>query len=453
MECPIYKARLVVKGYQQKEEIDNTYSPVAKLETLKILLSSCCQNNLKIHQMDVETAFLNGDIKSEVYVNQPLGYDDNTNRVYKLHKALYGLKESPRMWYECFHKFMDDKGYNRAKHDYCLYYKDNLTDPVYIILFVDDLLICSRNVDKINEIKTSLSKRFCMKDEGKVKSYIGIDINYDEATNVMSLSQERYINSLVKKYKLETAKPYKSPMETNLRLEPAETINSEIKYRTIIGELLYISSGTRPDIAYSVNSLSRFQRSYDNSHFKYALRILKYLNSTKEVTLTYRKTNEIDVLDCLVDSGWAGDIVDRNSTTGYLIRLYGNIIFWKSRKQKTVTKSSTAAEYVALSEAITEVEFVKGLINEVFKIEIKKPIKVYEDNSGAVMISRYGNLSKKSKHIKIQYHYVNDSVVKNEIDVVKIDSKNNLADILTKSLSKDTFMKLRHQMNLIYKQC
>lgn len=418
------------------------------METLKILLSYCCQNGLKIEQMDVETAFLNGTIISEVYVNQPQGYQDGTGKVYKLCKSLYGLRESPRSWYECFHKFMNELKFERSKHDYCLYVKNDGKVPVYLIIFVDDLLICSEDISKIQEVKSKLSKRFRMKDMGQVSNYIGIDIEHDLENNVMTLSQENYIKSLAKKYDLENAKLYKTPMEMNLKLEPADEINEQVKYRNLIGELLYISTGTRPDIAFSVNYLSRFQSCYDETHFKYAMRILKYLYLTKNLKLTYTRSERVDILDCLVDSDWAGDIVDRKSTSGYIIRLYGNVIFWKSRKQKSVTKSSTEAEYVALSEALSEVTFIRGLLNEVFKIKFDAPIKIYEDNSGAVSIAKSGNLSKKSKYIEVQYHDVYDKYEKGKIDIVKIDTEDNIADILTKSLGKPKFVKLRQELKL-----
>lgn len=208
--------------------------------------------------MDVESAFLNGEIISEVYVNQPLGYNDDSDRVYKLLKSLYGLRESLRSWYECFNKFINELKFKRSNYDYCLYINNTDEDPIYILLFVDDMLICSKNKRKICEVKSKLSKRFKMKDMGKVSNYIGIDIDYDLDRNVMTLSQKNYIVSLAEKYNIENAKLYNTPMEVNLKLEPAEEIDTKIQYRNLIGELLYISTGTRPDVAFSVNYLSRY---------------------------------------------------------------------------------------------------------------------------------------------------------------------------------------------------
>ena len=308
------------------------------MQTLKILLSHCCKNNLYIEQMDVETAFLNGHVKSEVYVNEPKGYETGENKVYKLKRALYGLRESPRAWYDCFHKFIEKLNFVRSNYDYCLYVNNTNKDPIYILVFIDDLLICCKNNKIIDEIKESLMKRFSMKDLGKVGNYIGIDIDYSKDRSKMALSQTKYIESLAVKYNLENAKLYDTPMEANLKLEQASEIDESIKYRNLIGELLYISTGTRPDITYPVNYLSRYQSCYEATHYKYAMRILKYLYKTKDLKFTFFDNLQNDTLDCMVDSDYAGDNIDRKSTTGFIIRLYGNLIFWKTHKQNNVTK-------------------------------------------------------------------------------------------------------------------
>ena len=167
---------------------------------------------------------------------------------------------------------MIEIGFKRSNYDYCLYINSRDRETIYILLFVDDMLICSKNQKEINNVKLKLSNRFRMKDMGKVKTYIGINIENNTTKNVLTLSQGKYIESLAKKYNLENAKLYNTPMEANLKLEPATKVNDDkIKYRNLIGELLYISTGTRPDIAFSINYLCRFQSSYNDTHYKYAL--------------------------------------------------------------------------------------------------------------------------------------------------------------------------------------
>lgn len=322
-----------MRGFQQSEVLEDLYSPVARIQTLKLLLSYYCQNKLTIIQLDVETAFLNGQVKSEVFVRQPVGYADNTGRVCKLRKALYGLRESPRAWYECFDNYMRKLGFARSENDYCLYIKNEKKDTSYLILFVDDLLICDKNIERLNEIKNNLSEKFCMKDLGEVKTYLGINIDYDRENSKMTLDQKDYIESLARKYNIIESKLYSTPMEQTLSLQPAQSASGDLNYRNLIGALLYISANTRLDVSYSVNYLSRFQNCYNESHYRYALRTLKYLYLTRELKLTYQRNSEVDIIDCYVDADWAGDKIDRKSTTGYIIRVFGNVIYWKSRKR------------------------------------------------------------------------------------------------------------------------
>ena len=310
----------MVRGFQQRNVADDIYSPVASNETFKILLSYCCQNGLIIEQMNVETAFLNGEVTSEVYVNQPKGYADGTNRVCKLSKALYGLKESPRDWYECFDKSVTRLGFKKNNIELCLYTHGEGESVAYLLINVDDLLICSKNKRKIQNVKKLLTNRFEMKDLGEVKEYLGINIEYDYFKNEMRLSQKKYIELLANKYKLQNSKLYCTPMETNLKIEKAEINREDIGYKNLIGALLYVSVNTRPDISYSVNYLSRFQDCCNETHIKYALRILKYLYRTRDLRLDYKRNEKCETIDCYVDADWAGDHLDRKSTSGYIIR-------------------------------------------------------------------------------------------------------------------------------------
>lgn len=443
-----FKARLVVRGFEQKETIEDIYSPVAKTQTLKIFLNICLQKMYIINQMDVESAFLNGYLKSEIYVKQPEGFDDNSGRVWKLKKALYGLRESPRVWYECLDEYLENIGFKRSDNDYCLYIKDDKTHPLYLIIFVDDLLIGSKDQIKIDEVKALLRKKFNMKDMGTVKTYLGISIEYERTKGVMKLDQTNYIESLANKYNIKNSKLYETPMEQNLKCEPTQSASEHKNYRNLIGALLYISSGTRPDISFSVNYLSRFQNCSNQTLFKYALRVLKYLFLTKNLKLTYERNLKDDILKVYVDADWAGDVIDRKSISGYVIKLFDNVIFWKSKKQRSVTKSSTAAEYVALSEAVSEVLCTIELLKD-FDINIKKPVEIYEDNTGALNIAKYGNYTKNSKYIETHYHFVNENFKRKIIDIVKVKSEDNEADIFTKALGRIKFKKFRKNLKII----
>lgn len=353
------------------------------------------------------------------------------------------------MWYKTFDECVRKLGFVASSHDSCLYVNNRASDSIHLLVFVDDLLICSKNLNLIKRVKLELSRKFIVKDLGEIESYIGIRVVYNREQNQMLLNQSRYIESLAEKYNLKDARLYKTPMEANLRIGQAKESDESIRYRNLIGELLYVSAGTRPDISYSVNYLSRFQNCYDATHYKYALRVVKYLYETRDMSLRYSRKENSEKIDCFVDSDHAGDSVDRKSTSGYVIRMGGNAIFWKSKKQNVVVKSSTFAEYVALSEAVTELLFIRNLSNEMFDMKIDAPIKIYEDNSGAVSIAKFGNFTKNSKHIEIQYHYINENYTNKIIDIIKIKSEQNLADILTKALSKDKFIRNRMKLKIL----
>lgn len=213
------KARLVVKGFQQEGSVEEVYAPVARLSTLKMFLVTAGERGTEIEQMDVQSAFLNSKIVSEVYVKHPKGFEQGCARVFRLKRSLYGLKESPRNWYNCFNEFVVGLGFERSKHDFCLYSRKQ--DIIYVIIFVDDLLISGDDINVISEIKQSFSKRFNMKDLGRVKTYLGMEIKYDLDKKILGLSRSKYIDKLAERFNVNEANPYKTLMEQNLKLLPS----------------------------------------------------------------------------------------------------------------------------------------------------------------------------------------------------------------------------------------
>lgn len=443
-----YKARLVARGFQQSDTFEEIYAPVAKLSTLKSLLAICCSRGYHVHQMDVQTAFLNSAIRSEIYVEQPKGCikEKEKNKVYRLKKSLYGLKESSRNWYNCFSDFILSLNFKRSLYDSCLYF--NNESDIYCIIFVDDILICGEDIKKVENIKVQFKERFKMTDMGNVNSYLGIQINYNKKKRIMALSQSKYIESLAKKFKVNNSNVKYTPMEQNLKLQPGE-LNENINYRNLIGALLYVSICTRPDISFSINYLSRFQACCDETHYKHAERVLIYLYHTRNMALTFNINNVENLIDCFVDSDWASDVVDSKSTTGIIIRILGNPVFWKTIKQKTVSRSSTHAEYYALADAAEEILFIKGILSD-FNVDDAHlcKIKIFEDNSGALALAKNGNFTKRSKHIDVALHFVHDLVIEGMIDVIKVDGVENIADMLTKPLGRVKFTEFREKLNV-----
>lgn len=443
-----YKARVVVVGFRQPfREEEETYSPVAAMTTLRMVLSVACARGYHIHQMDVEAAFLNGLVRGEVYVGQPRGYDSKNGKVYKLHRALYGLRESPRAWYDCFHQFIIELGFVCSDYDSCLYTKNVNNGLLGLILYVDDLLIFSQNLDQVVQLKKQLMHRFRMTDMGEISNYLGIAVKYNREARKMTLNQSDYIQSLAKKYRTDQMRTFRTPMEKNLNLPYDVTPDDFISdYRRLIGSLLFVGSGTRLDVAFAINYLSRFQKCATGTHFKYALRVLKYLQETRHLKLTYSGESTKPV-EGWADADWAADTLDRKSTGGILIRTFGNPVVWICKRQKSVTRASTYAEYVALADTVSELFFIQGILNAL-QVSVTGPIPVFEDNSSAIALANKGKFEKRGKHIEVSYKFVADYVAKGFIVVQKVDSRNQLADLLTKALGHERFLELRHACSI-----
>lgn len=434
-----YKARLVARGFLQKYGIDNTetYAPVAKLATIRIILAVGMQHNFKFHQMDVKTAFLNGELSEEVYMEIPEGVENVPGYVCKLEKSLYGLKQSPKCWNEKFNKFMIENGFKRSKHDYCLYVKEG-SSPIFVILYVDDLLIVSPSNQLIENLKSALNKSFKMTDCGSLKYFLGMEFVYDKGS--LRISQTKSIEKVLCRFGMETCNPSHTPMDKNCDLQRSD-LKVNQPYRELIGCLMYLMLCTRPDICFVIGYLSRYQEYAGEEHWVAAKRVLRYLKGTLRDQLIYKKRNE-PVLRAFADSDWASCKVDRKSVSGCVIQVYGNTVSWFSKKQQTVATSSSEAEYIALSSVVGDVIWVKGILQDLHEIDENYCAKVYEDNMGCIAMATTTE-NKRVKHIDIRYHFTRDMVERKEIEIVKIPSEQQLADPMTKALDKIKFLQFK----------
>lgn len=448
-----YKARLVAKGFQQREGLDlnEIYAPVAKLTTLRVLLVVAANLNLRICQMDVKSAFLYGDIKENVYMHIPEGVkNQNENKVWKLYKSLYGLKKSPRYWNEKFNSVMIKEGFSRSKTDYCLYYKNICGEKLYIILYVDDLLIIGSNEDQIKSLKEILSKNFKMKDMGNAKNYLGINIVQDRNKGKIEIHQIPYLKEVLRRFGMEDCKTAETPMEVNFCLQNQVLESKEIERacRKLIGSLMYAMVGTRPDLCIAVSILSRYQSLASVELLKASKRVLRYIKGTLDFKLVY-KTGENASLCGYVDSDWGSDKNDRKSTTGYVFKVFNSTVSWKSRKQTCVSLSSTEAEYYALSEGASEACWLRNLLSDIgIQDVINVPTILYEDNQSAIRVTKNPENNTRMKHIDIRCHFVRDKVAEKVIDVSYIESANQTADMFTKPLGKQLFQKFCQQLGL-----
>lgn len=437
----VYKARLVVKGFQQKGNLEDTYSPVLRLQTLRILLSVAVQRNYIIHQMDVKGAFLYGRIDEEVYLKPPLGINVKHGCVLKLLKSIYGLKKSPKYWYEHLHELITKFGFLRSENDYCLYSKDNL----YILIYVDDLLIMGNNLKSLEEVKEFLKLNFRMKDMGSNNlKYLGISIykqNY-----CLYIHQKKYLENILEKYRMENCNPIETPMDENFKIEKHCKIDLtlERQCRSLIGSLMYATIGSRPDLSHSVYYLSRFQSTPCPELWIALKRILRYIKGSLDLKLKYSKGNSNTVLVGYADADWARDN-DRKSTSGYLFKIYNNTVIWRSKKQTAIALSTTEAEFISLCEASMEMCWIIKLLKDL-GISVET-VKIFEDNLSTIKAIKNPD-QKRLKHIDIKFNFIKQKVSEGLITLEYINTQNQVADIFTKPVKKSIFKFLINKLDL-----
>lgn len=430
-----YRARLVAKGFSQKAGIDyhETFSPVLRHTTLRLLFSLAVKLGLDIRHLDVTTAFLNGFLNESVYMQKPVFYkdcNDNDNKVLKLKRAIYGLKQSSRAWYQRVNDYLLSLRFLKSKYEPCLFTKFEGDVKVIIALFVDDFFVFSNCKMATSQLIADLSSKFQIKDLGQLKQCLGLRVNLYE--NVITVDQEHYVESLLKKFNLSHCKTAETPMEINLRLEKSKNscCEDKIPYRQLIGNLMYLAVLTRPDIAYSVCYLSQFSNSYDETHWKHLKRILKYLKGTKNYGLVFTKDDSY--IEGYVDADWGSDTNDRKSFSGFCFKLSGAVISFECRKQRNVALSSTEAEYISMSEASKEAIYLKNLLFEI--LGYSETIILYNDCQSAQKLILNPVYHRRSKHIDIRYHFVREAVANKFIKVDYLETKEMPADIFTKSL-------------------
>lgn len=445
-----YKARLVACGNETENNSDQVYAPVARAVTVKTFLSVINELSLYAEQLHVQSAFLHGYILDPVYMRPPPGQPQD--KVCKLHKSIYGLPKSPRCWNERFTKFMKSKSFVQSENDPCLF--TNLSDKVriYVLIYVDDIIISSNDLTELACLKDSLIKEFRMTYLGKVEKFLGIEVFTKE--NILSLSQTTYITELTKRFNIDEDSLYKTPMETNLNLDmiSLNAVDQLLPYRELIGALLFITTCTRPDISYAVNFLSRYQHAYNITHYRYALRVLKYLNTTKNLRLSFIKNRSSVPIILYSDADWASDKIDRKSTSGAVLEVFGNFVNWFSRKQRIVALSSTESKYISLTEGVKEAIWLQRLLVDFGFNILSQPIVAYEDNVSAIYLVKdpsAGSSNGHTKHIDIRYHFIRIEVMENRLILKSIKSSHQPADLLTKSLKVDLVKKHRLFLNIV----
>jgi hypothetical protein len=445
-----YKARLVIKGYEQVPGIDfgETYAPVSKLSTLRLLLAMSAQRGWKIDHMDVKTAFLNPEIdRDNVFMSLPEGIEtiDSTlsrSVTVRLRKALYGLKQAPKLWHDNINEFLLSLRFKNSTTDPNLYVKDG----VLLLLYVDDILIVHIDKKAGNEVKKHLSSRYKMTDLGEARKFLGLEIGY--TANGITLGQEEYINTIVRRFQLQDARDAVSPMDPHVDLDNPNCEDKQIKdqtlYQSMVGSLMYAALGTRPDISFCVAVLSKYSAQPLQMHFTAAKRALRYLKKTSKYVLHFPSTNGPiygDQIHGFTDSDWAGSTKTRKSVGGYVFQACDEAspISWQAKSQTVVALSTLEAEYIACSNATREALWLKRLVNDVLSAEnpsepLLSTVPIKCDNQGALNLINTGVIKAKTKHIDVKFHHTHDEQEKGNVKFDYIPSRENIADLFTKPL-------------------
>lgn len=433
-EIERYKARLVARGFAQMEGVDfhDTFAPVAKLVTLRTLLAVAAKKNWYINQLDVNNAFLHGDLQEEVYMKIPQGFSKvGETRVCRLRKSLYGLKQASRSWYQKFTTVLLEVGFKQSHADHSLFtFKENNLF-VAILIYVDDVIITGDHVDKIHKTKSHLNEKFSIKDLGPIKYFLGIEVA--RTAEGLVLSQRKYTIDILEDSGLLGCRPSSFPMEQGIKLDnctESEKVDAS-RYRRLVGRLLYLQA-TRPDIAYSVNILSQFVTDPRHEHMEAATRVLRYLKSTPGQGILLPKTGGLNLV-AYCDSDWLGCNFTRRSRTGYVLLLGGAPISWKTKKQSVVSQSSAEAEYRAMASTVSEVLWMRWLLN-ILQVPTIGPTSLYCDNLAARHIANNPVFHERTKHVEMDCYFVRERVESQEIVPLYIDTKQQIADLLTKPL-------------------
>jgi len=463
-----FKARCTVLGNTQKEGIDyeETFAPVVRFDTVRMLLAIAARERLLLHQMDVDTAFLYGEMTGEPSICIPVPplypIPDELKGVprdqlcARVDKSLYGLKQAPRIWNKHINRTMSDLGFTRAAKDHCLYIRrDSASGKVlYVTIYVDDLIIAGSDLEVINQFKGEISTVYSMKDLGELRYCLGMEVNRNPETGVITVNQTKYIDDVLKRFRLngDQLKTHKVPMDPSIKLSKAQaptTAAEKVKadaypYREIVGSLMYLMICTRPDIAYAVGQLARYMNCHGESHHRAARHLLGYLKETRSHGLTYGLDTGPLHLTGYSDSDWGADIDTRRSTSGYVFFLAGGPITWKSKLQPTVALSSTEAEYMALTPAAQEAISLRELFAELTGID--ESVQMFGDNKSSIALSENPTSHQASKHIAIKHHFVREKVRDKDILLAYIPTASMVADALTKALPYPTFSRLCRAM-------
>ncbi|GMJ03309.1 cysteine-rich RLK (RECEPTOR-like protein kinase) 8 [Hibiscus trionum] len=434
-----FKARLFAKGFTQIEGLDyhDTFAPVAKLTTVRCLLAVAAIRNWELHQLDVNNAFLHGDLQEELYMKVPQGFSTpGDNRVCRLRKSLYELKQASKNWFQKFSGSLREIGFTQSGADNSLF--TYMQGPFFttILVYVDDVILAGNDPVTIKHVKSHLDSMFRIKDLGKLKYFLGIEVARNKEGIV--LNQRKYTLDLLEDTCHMDARPVEFPMKQrqNLETEKGEPVKDASQYRRLIGRLLYLTI-TRPYISYHVLVLSQFMQDPRIPHMNAANRVLCYLKRAHGQGIFLPTDSPLNII-AYFESDWASCPTTRRSTTGYMIFLGHSLISWKSKKQTVVSRSSAEAEYMTMANTTSELLWLRSLFEDL-QVSLSPPVSLFCDNQAALHIAANPIFHERTKHIEIDCLFIRDCILQNELLPFHVSSKDQVADLLTKALGKTQF--------------
>ncbi|KAM7506655.1 hypothetical protein LguiA_017108 [Lonicera macranthoides] len=446
-----YKARLVAKGYTQTHGIDclETFAPVAKINTVRVLLSLATNLDWLLQQFDVKNAFLHGDLEEKVYMEFPSGYEvpvEHRNKVCKLKKSLYGLKQSPRAWFGRFTRSMRKFGYKQSNSDHTLFLKRCNGNITALIVYVDDMVVTGNDLQEREALKKYLSREFEMKDLGELKYFLGIEVS--RSSKGIFQSQRKYALDLLYETGMSACQPSETPMEEGLKLE-IETDQVPVdkgRYQRLVGRLMYLAH-TRPDISYALSIVSQFMHNPEEKHMTAVMKIISYLKASPGKGILFTKSSDTLKVEGYTDVDWAGNISDRRSTSGYFTFVGGNLVTWRSKKQNVVARSSAEAEYRGMAMGVQELLWLKFLLTDL-GYPPREPMVLYCDNKAACDIAQNPVQHDRTKHVEVDRFFIKEKLEENVVDVPHIRSEDQLANVLTKVVSNRIFFRLISKLGM-----
>jgi hypothetical protein len=440
----------VAKGYVQQHGIDYTefFAPVARLDTVRLIVAFAATKGWIVYQLDVKSAFLHGELSEEVYVEQPRGYElyENPHKVYKLKKALYGLKQAPRAWFSRIEAHFLTEGFEKCHNEHTLFTKTSKEGKILIVsLYVDDLIFTENDEAMFNEFKSSMVREFDMTDLGKMRYFLGIEIF--QMADGTYISQRKYSLDVLKRFGMEESNSVKNPIVPGGKIfKDKDGVKVDTTFfKQVVGSLMYLTA-TRPDLMFVVSLISRYAGQPTELHLQAAKRVLRYLKGTTNFRIFYKKGGS-DELIAFTDSDYASDLEDRKSTSGYVFMLSFGAVSWSSKKQPIVTLSTTEAEFVAAASCACQVVWMRRILEKLGHSH-GNSTTIFCDNSSTIKLSKNPVMHGRSKRIDVRFHFLCDLTKEGTVELIYCGTRDQAADVMTKPLKLESFLKMRELLGV-----